>query len=206
MKYETKKKYFNIINDIITFIEEDKWVWLALVMIFGWLVLLAVGLWQTKANSEVHIQKNVKQVSYFQKVSKEFRKNDETRIKYVAKILKDNWYCKSNCMHIWIVANAIIKAEWWDKTIYWTKIYHNPFHIKTCMSKWYELWLVKKQWKFCIFKNYKSSIIAWWRLWKANWYNSNSLRTAKIYTWRDKARQWLYIIRYYKNKFNYLNK
>lgn len=200
-----QEKIFKMVDPIIEKLRTDKILFTIVCIIMLWMFLIWVGLSQAKAVDIHNIKQKTKEVWYFQKVSKDFRKNNITRIKYVAYVLKQNWYCKwKQCLHIWIVANAIIKAEWWDKTLYGSKIYHNPFHIRTCMSKWYEMWLVKKQWKFCVFKNYKSSIIAWWRLWKANGYNSNSLRTARIYTWWDNYKHWLYIIAYYKNKFNYL--
>jgi len=202
-----QKRIFQIVDKIISTLEHDKFSLFILITILTGMILVAIGLSQTKASYMSHTVKNTKQVSYFQEVSKNFRKSDEVRIEYIAYILKQNWYCKWKfCKKIWLVWNAVIKAEWWDKTIYGTRIYNNPFHIKYCMSKWYKMWLVKKQWKFCVFKNYKSSIIAWWRLWRSQGYNSTSIRTAIRYTWWDNAKHWLRIIQYYKNKFNYLIK
>lgn len=207
-KMRIQERIFRIIDPIVEKLRTDKILFTIVCIIMLWMFLIAVGLSQVKATDIIHIKQKTKQVSYFQEVKKNFRKNDITRIKYIAYILQQNWYCKTKkqCLHIWVVWNAIIKAEGWDKTLYGTRIYHNPFHIKYCMSRWYKMWLVKKQSKFCLFKNYKSSIISWWRLWKANGYNSNSLRTARAYTWLDKPRQWLSIIKSYKKKFNYLIK
>jgi len=50
MKYKTKKKLFNVINNIITHIEQDKLARLFLSFIFIWMILILIGLWQTKAN------------------------------------------------------------------------------------------------------------------------------------------------------------
>jgi len=193
---------FNIVEWIIN----DRILLLSLWIMFIWCLIILVGLSNTNANNTVVTTKNTKQLSYFQEVKNNFKKDDVTRIKYVSYILKQNWYCNKNCNKIWVVANAIIRAEWGNKTIYGSSVYHNPFHIKYCMKRWYEMWLVKWQWKFCIFKNYKSAIIAWWRMWVNNKYNSNSLKTARIYTGWDKVYSWMRIVYYYKHKFSYLIK
>jgi len=166
--------------------------------------------WTSEKNSTNKTRKNIKEFNLESTrfVKENFIKNDEVRIRYIAWVLYNEWYCKikKNCLNIWLVANAIIRAEGWNKTTYWTSIYHNPFHIKYCHKKWYEMWLVIKQDRFCVFKDYRSSIIAWWRMWESQGYNSNSIKTAIRYTWNDNAKHWLRIVNFYKNKFNYLIK
>jgi len=161
MKYDTKNKWFNIINDIITFIEEDKWARMALAIIFWWLILLAVGLWQTKAGYITHTTKKQTVVWWYKWWNKAITLNK--------KLIK-LWYSPYHSALIinkckkfrktWVV-NCIIAVAWvWISESWW---------FEHCY-RWQCMW-VKIFW----FKNLSDDLDDWFKRYNKYWY-----------TWRQK--------------------
>jgi len=176
MRYKTKKKYFNILNDIITFIEEDKFAQLALWIMFIWMVIIIIGLWQTKADYITHTTKKQTVVWWYTWGSKAITLNNKLiRLwysKYHSALIitfckkgEKNWTLKwwvVNC--IIAIAGIWVAESWAFKHCYrWQCMWVKVFWFKSLHSNLKD-WLVR----------YNKYWYTWrWRGWASFFYSIN---------------------------------